>query len=113
MHQCKKLLVKIFSFLFQLDEEEVEFIENARKIEEKAKKVRELMASKLIPKEVKRKLNSDLQTVPLCKIVVQGLNNPTSFPKLDRKRSHEPQTRSYFPTKKKRISISRSNFLSE
>lgn len=88
----------------ELDEEETEFLNRAKKLEEKARNIREIMASKIISKEFKRTLNTNVRTMPLGEIIVNG--NPASFPRLDRKRTHDSQTRSHFPTKKK-ITIAR------
>ncbi|XP_059098314.1 uncharacterized protein LOC131892448 [Tigriopus californicus] len=85
------------------DDEELKFHHNGKEIEEKAKKVREIMASKTIPKEVKKKLHQDLENISMGQITFQGMNNPPSFPGLDRKRSHSLQNRSFFPVKKSSV----------
>ncbi|TRY61120.1 hypothetical protein TCAL_12785 [Tigriopus californicus] len=70
--------------------------------------IAKFMSSTQISNEAKTTLIQKLRTLPLDMIEVK--NNPDMFPKIVRKRNHDPQSRSFFRHQKKRSLKEKPNF---
>ncbi|XP_059098331.1 uncharacterized protein LOC131892541 [Tigriopus californicus] len=76
------------------------YMEDFAKIKGKMSQIEEALASNDIGQEDKKALVHSVLFINEIQIPA-GVVNPKNFPNLDRKRTHSPQNRSFFPVKKK------------